>query len=167
MYIVLLYIAFTSAVIAYLLTKDNSSIRRIYNFLNLAYRYIIFRFNELINKKYILTAVTDSNIKNTNVVEKFDNYMTVSYFDKDDGKIRKVFLPLRMDNVLSMNECKIEAFYSDEKGERIVTIKQDPEIPVLVTASSMGAKYILVHNVFNGEEKIFKDEEKVECFTAD
>lgn len=128
-------------------------------------KYILFRFREIRNnmKKRMHVSLTHYS-----VVEKFGNYMSISYYDSDDDKMRKVYLPLRMDNVLAMNECKIEAFIrKNDEEDTVISIKQDPEIPILVTAASLGAEYILVHNLFNGEEKHFRGEEKVECFTAD
>jgi hypothetical protein len=163
MYIIL-YLVLTSVSVFYLLFKKYQPL------IFLIYKYVTFRLKEFVSKDL------HKNIRTyENVVEKFDNYMTISYFDSDDNKMRKVYLPLQMDNVLAMNECKIEAFYSDDNeeinqkrgGEKIITIKQDPEIPVMVTAGNMGANYILVHNLFNGEEKIFRGDQKVECFTAD
>lgn len=140
-------------------------------YVRLLYKYIIFRFHDIRNN---IRKKMHVSLKHYSVVEKFDNYMTITYYDQDDDKMRKVFLPLRMDNVLAVNECKVEAFIcnrsdngSNSSDHKVVTIVQDPEIPILVTASNLGAEYILVHNNFNGEEKHFKGEEPVECFTAD
>jgi len=131
----------------------------------LLYKFVVHYVNSLRkNNKQ------QSNLTTTTTITKFDNYMIVEYFDSDDngddngnGK-RKVYLPLRADGVLAINECTIRAFYRDHGS---LIIKQDPELPIFITASDIGAVYIIVRNNFNGEERKFVGEEKVECFTVD
>jgi hypothetical protein len=97
-------------------------------------------------------------------IRKHNNYISFSYLDPDDNKRRKLFIPLEVSNTLEMNECEVYIFYKDGETEKL---KQDPEIPILVTADDIDADYIEVKNKFNGETRKYRGNDKVVCFTSD
>lgn len=138
---------------------------RLYTYLFLVYRFLRFEIISIFRE--ILS--TPGNNSKLGKIQKYSNHCKITYYDNDDHKKRKLFIPLRADNLLAMNECTVEAFSYDEQNnpKKVLTLKQDPEIPILVSARCLDVDYIAVTNNFNGEQKIFRGEEQVVCFTSD
>ena len=88
------------------------------------------------------------------------NHIRVVYTD-NYGEKRYIFVPLDLTMELEASQCEVIA-HIDKTGA--IPLKQEDDIPILVTANHLNAKYISVRNTHTQEEKLFKGNEKVEYF---
>lgn len=93
------------------------------------------------------------------IIERHAGYLYIEY--TEDHRKKSVYIPLRAEQSFMSMQCEVTAIYDNSIGK---TIKQDTDIPLMVTAQDLGAKKVQILNVFNGTERIYKGNQKLEYF---
>ncbi len=137
--------------------------REINNYL-LRYRYYYWfhalasAMNTRIQNK-IIDYICNNWVKDIAKVIRHPGYLDISYVE--EGQTKRVFVPLKPEQCFPAMQCEVNIIYDEAHGQQL---KQDNDIPIMITAKDLNAKHIQVSNNFNQEERIYKGEEKVEYF---
>ena len=86
-------------------------------------------------------------------------YLHISYLE--EGEHKCLYIPLRSENAFIAMQCEVNIIYDKAHGSEL---KQDTDIPIMVTPKDLGAKHVQVYNTFTCEERLYKGNDNIEYF---
>jgi len=128
---------------------------------NKYYYYVSTVINTLIKqckvclRKYIIENYINDSFK----LVRHPGYIHISYIE--DGEDKCLYIPLRSENAFMAMQCEANIIYDKAHGAEL---KQDTDIPIMVTPHDLGAKHVQVYNTFTSEERIYKGDDNIEYF---
>lgn len=143
------------------------------------FTFVLYKYkhNKLIGNKYYyyVSAVINTLIKQCKI--RFRNYIVENYINEsfklvrhpgyihisyiEDGEDKCLYIPLRSENAFMAMQCEANIIYDKAHGAEL---KQDTDIPIMVTPHDLGAKHVQVYNTFTSEERIYKGDDNIEYF---
>lgn len=84
------------------------------------------------------------------IIKKCTNHLEFAYMD--NGKPKTLLIPTNLARSFDASQCEVTINYIDGTTRDLV---QDCIIPILVTASDLGATSITVYNTASGEERTY------------
>lgn len=128
---------------------------------NKYYYYLFTIIHTLIKqcKVWLRNYIIDNYVNESFKLVRHPGYLHISYIE--DGIEKYLYIPLRSENALLAMQCEVNIIYDKVHGEEL---KQDTDIPIMVTPKDLGAKHVQVYNTFTCEERIYKNYENIEYF---
>ena len=92
------------------------------------------------------------------ILERKDGHIQITY---TAGGIKHILVPLSYDMSLEASQCLVESHFEDGTVKELF---HEHDVPILITANNIGAKHIIVRNVYTEEERTFTGDEVIEFF---
>lgn len=92
------------------------------------------------------------------ILERKDGHIQITY---TAGGIKHIFVPISYDMSLEASQCAVISHFEDGTTKELF---HEHDVPILITANNIGAKYIIVKNNYTDEERTFTGDQPIEFF---